>query len=325
MQRSFQRMAPLLVCWTLAGCGGSPAPNGRELGQEPVLADLLVFAPHPDDEALGCAGIVRQALARGKRVKIALFTNGDGFPGVASLIARKPVEQLAPEDYLELARFRQVQSLAALQALGGKPGDLEFLGYPDAGLDQVYLSRGPAPFEQKFTRKSETYGPAQQDYHCAVHGRPASYTYASALADVVGLIGTFRPGRICVTSEADRHRDHQAAFRFVRDGIKAVGYDGAFETYLIHGGPEWPWPPGITPESRLEAHPVKGERIPLGVPWPPPHRVPLSPEEARFKLAAIRAHTTHLAGAVQGPLVQEREYLESFVKSEEVFWPAVVK
>jgi LmbE family N-acetylglucosaminyl deacetylase len=325
LRHFFRRLAPFLLCGAVAGCGGTPATSAGELTQEREPADLLVFAPHPDDEALGCAGIVRQALAKGKRVKIALFTNGDGFPGVASLLAHKPAEQLAPEDYLALARFRQLQSLAALQALGGKPGDLVFLGYPDAGLDQVYLARGSAPFEQKFTRKSETYGPAQQDYHRAVHGRAASYTYASALADVVELIKSFRPGRVYVTSEADRHRDHQAAFRFVRDGIKAAGYEGVFETYLIHGGPEWPWPQGITPESRLEAHQVKGDQIPLGVPWPPPQRVPLSPEEARFKLAAIRAHATHLAGAMQGALVQEREYLESFVKSEEVFWPAVVK
>jgi LmbE family N-acetylglucosaminyl deacetylase len=325
MPRSFHRVVTLLLCWGIAGCGGSPSSSVGELPQKPEPADLLIFAPHPDDEALGCAGIVRQALAKGKRVKIALFTNGDGFPGVAALLARKPAEQLAPEDYVELARFRQLQSLAALQALGGKPGDLVFFGYPDAALDQVYLARGPASFEQKFTRKGETYGPAQRDYHSALHGSAAPYTYASALADVAELIRSFRPGRICVTSEADRHRDHQAAFRFVREGIKAAGYDGVFETYLIHGGPEWPWPQGITPQSRLEAHEVKGERIPLGLPWPPPHRVPLSQEETRFKLAAIQAHATHLAGAPQGPLAQEREYLESFVKSEEVFWPAPVK
>jgi len=295
-----------------------PADPARDHGP----ADLLVFAPHPDDEALGCAGILRQAIAGGRRVKVVVFTNGDGFPALASLITRSPADRLRPEDYLELARFRQIQSQAALRTLGGKPGDLVFLGYPDAGLDQVYLTGGSAPFRQKFTLKTETYGPAQPDYHTTVHGSAAPYTHASVLADVVDLIRTFRPGRICVTSEADRHPDHQAAFRFVRDGAKAAGYEGVLETYLIHGGPEWPWPRGITPQSGLEAHGVKGERIPLGVPWPPPFRIALSPEEVRLKLAAIQAHASHLAGAVEGPLVQEREYLESFVKSEEVFWRA---
>lgn len=313
---SLRRLRPLLL-WTALGCG--TAPDGARV-QAP--ADLLVFAPHPDDEVLGCAGIIRRALAGGRRVKVVLFTNGDGFPAAASLVARKPADRLAPQDYVDLARFRQTQSQTAFKTLGGSPGDLVFLGYPDAGLDQVYLARGPLPFRQKFTGKAETYGPAQPDYRSAVYGHAASYTYDSALADVVELIRTFKPGRICVTSDADRHRDHQAAFRFVRDGVAAAGYTGAFETYLIHGGPEWPWPKGVTPESRLEAHEVKGIRIPLDVPWPPPSRIALTPEEIRVKHAAIRAHATHLAGALEGSFAEEREYLESFVKSEEVFWPA---
>jgi LmbE family N-acetylglucosaminyl deacetylase len=299
---AFRSLALLLLAGCAAGTGG-----GRSV-------DLLVFAPHPDDEVLGCAGILRQSLAAGGRVKIVLFTSGDGFPGFASLLARKPAEQLGPEDFQELARYRQNQSLEALRVLGGRPEDLVFLGYPDSGLEQVVLARGPTPVQQKFTRRSETYGVAGR--------RPAPYTYAAALADVVDLIRASSPARICVTSSADRHPDHRAAFRLVSDGADAAGFAGPIDTYLIHGGPEWPWPLGITPESRFDAHSVKGEQIPLGVPWPPPRRIALSAEESRVKLAAIRAHATHLATATEGPLAHERAYLESFVKSEEVFWPA---
>ena len=38
-------------------------------------------------------------------------------------------------------------------------------------------------------------------------------------------------------------------------------------------------------------------------------------------LAAIRAHSTHLVNQTEPAMVAEREYLESFVKAEEVFWP----
>jgi LmbE family N-acetylglucosaminyl deacetylase len=315
--RSRRWLALLLGNCILAGCASESTDGERQ------IVDLLVFAPHPDDEALGCAGILRQALASGKRVKIAVFTNGDGFPGFAGRLAGKPAERLTPGDFVELARYRQSQSIAALKALGGRPEDLVFLGYPDSGLTQVYQARSSGPFRQKFTERSETYGVAKRDYHTDVHGRAAPYTRASALGDVVELIRTFRPSRICVTSPADSHPDHQAAFRFVKDGIEATGFAGIFETYLIHGGPEWPWPPGVTPHSRFEAHPVKGEQVPRGVPWPPSRRVDLSPEEVRLKHAAIRAHMTHLAGATEGPLAHEKGYLESFVKSEEVFWSTV--
>lgn len=301
----------------LVGACGDPRPTEAA---DPV--DLLVFAPHPDDEVLGCGGILLQALARGERVKIVVFTNGDGFPAAASLITGKPVDRLMADDFLELARYRQAQSQAALAALGGRPGDLVFLGYPDSGLDRVYLERGPAPFRQRFTGKSETYRMVQRDHHSERHGRPAPYLYASALEDAAELIRTLRPARICVTSEADRHPDHQAAFRFVRDAVERTEYRGAFDTYLVHGGPEWPWPLGITPGSPFEAHEVKGERIPLGVPWPPARRVPLSPGEVAKKLEAIRAHATHLPAGSKGAAREERDYLESFAKAEEVFWPA---
>ncbi len=301
-----------LVLLLLAGCA---AGTGAERG-----VDLLVFAPHPDDEALGCAGILRRSLAADGRVKVVLFTNGDGFPGFASLLARKPVDQLAPGDFLELARYRQSQSLEAFRILGGKPDDLVFLGYPDSGLNEI--AGGTTHVRQKFTGKSETYGMAARDYRSAVSGRPAPYTRAAALADVADLIRASNPARILVTSPADRHPDHRAAFLLVSGGAEAAGYAGPLDTYLIHGGPEWPWPLGITPESPFDAHAVKGEPVPLGVPWPPPRRVPLSMEERRVKLEAIRAHATHLGAATEGPLAHERAYLESFVKSEEVFWPA---
>src|SRR5260370_7790223 len=38
---------------------------------------LIIFAPHPDDEALMASGIMYSALARGDTVKGVLMTNGD--------------------------------------------------------------------------------------------------------------------------------------------------------------------------------------------------------------------------------------------------------
>lgn len=304
----------------LAWAQPSPVADKKPATPEPGAVDLLVFAPHPDDEVLACAGIIRQALAAGKRVKIVIFTNGDGLPDFASALAKKAEEKLTAEDFLELARYRQKQSQAALAVLGGKKEDLIFLGYPDSGLDQVYQAKGTAPFQQKFTRKSETYGVAQPDYHSAVHGRSAPYTHAAALADVVELIRTFKPLQLYVTSEGDEHLDHKAAFWFVRDAVKAAGHRGRFFTYAVHAGPEWPWPRGFTPKARFEAHEVKGRQIPLGVPWPPSHRVQLTPEVVQLKLRAIKVHTIPLAKGGERRFAFRREYFESFVKAEEVFW-----
>src|SRR5215472_18449917 len=99
---------------------------------------IVVFAPHPDDEVIGCAGIIMQALARGARVKVVAITSGDGFPAAAAGVAHKPVDQVGPGDFLALSRFRQMQSRTALGILGGKADDLILLGYPDGDLGNLY-------------------------------------------------------------------------------------------------------------------------------------------------------------------------------------------
>jgi LmbE family N-acetylglucosaminyl deacetylase len=295
-----------------------PSAEARANGGGAV--DLLVFGPHPDDEVLACAGIIRQALMAGRRVKVVLFTNGDGLPDFASSLARKPEAELTSEDFLDLARHRQKQSQASFEILGGKTEDLIFLGYPDAGLDKVYDAKGKDPFQQKFTRKSETYGAAQPDYHSAVHGRPSPYTYDAALVDVAELIRTLKPLEVYVTNEGDEHLDHKAAFRFVRDALKAVAHPCELFTYANHAGPEWPWPWGFTPKDRFEAHDVNGQQSPRGVPWPPTRRVPVPPEVVQLKLSAIQASMIPLAEGGQRRFEFRREYFKSFAKIEEVFW-----
>jgi len=280
-------------------------------------ADIVVFATHPDDESLGCGGILAQAVAQGKTAKVVLLTSGDGFPDMASVLTKKPNDKLVPADFMVLTRFRQNQTRQAVIALGLKPEDLIVLGYPDSGLERIYLSESAVPFRQQYTQKSETYALIQKDYHSATHGAPAPYTRAAVLADLVEILETLQPKQIYVTDAADTHADHRTSFWFVRDAAKAVKYQGEFYTYLVHGGPEWPWPIGITPEQPLQAHTVKGVTVPGGVSWPPPRRVPLTREQADKKLLAIRAHSSHLT---QPSMLAEREYLESFVKSEEVFW-----
>lgn len=79
------RGAPLglALCAALTlslGCG--PVPALPPLRLSPV--DVLVFAPHPDDEVIGAGAVLQQALAERKTVRIVFATNGDGYPEAAS-------------------------------------------------------------------------------------------------------------------------------------------------------------------------------------------------------------------------------------------------
>ena len=289
-----------------------PSPTRRE--------SIVVLAPHPDDEVVGCAGIIQQALARGARVKVVVITSGDGFPAAAAGVTHKAVDQVGAEDFFALSRLRQTESRTALEILGGKADDLILLGYPDGDLGNLYNSTDNRLIRQQFTRKNETYALIQNDYHTFVHGKPAPYQRSSLLGDLVELLTTLQPTEIYVTDETDGHIDHRAAFWFVREAAKRVGYVGPFYTYLVHGLPAWPFPTGVTPNQPFESRKVDGDVAPRDLPWPPPRRVPLTPEQAERKLKSIQAHNIPVVG-----MPEHQAEMESFVKSEEVFWTPLAR
>jgi LmbE family N-acetylglucosaminyl deacetylase len=276
--------------------------------------DLLIFAPHPDDEVIGTGGVVLQAIAAGKSVRIVFVTNGDGYPRAASALLRTPIPELGPSDFIALAATRQHEALAAAELLGIDAGGLVFLGYPDATLNTIYANGLGEPVASTFTGKTSTYGPAHADYHTLAHGRPGKYTRSDIGADVQEILRQSRPASVYVTDAADDHPDHKAAFALVHAAATSTGFSGTLFTFVAHSGEDgdWPWPQGAAPNRQLEAHSVAGSRYPREVPWPPPVRVGLTPDQAAVKERAIAAHSSQWS--------IDRDYLESFVKSEEVFW-----
>jgi LmbE family N-acetylglucosaminyl deacetylase len=79
---------------------------------------VLVFAPHPDDEILGCGGALADLRGRGARVDVVLVT--DGAAGARN-----------PEERERIASARLEESRRALEALGG--GTVHGAGIPDRG------------------------------------------------------------------------------------------------------------------------------------------------------------------------------------------------
>ena len=258
-------------------------------GKLPPL-DLLVVAPHPDDEALGCTAVMRQALEQKLRVGVVLLTNGDAFAGV-TVVVRKPQDQLVPADYLKLAAVRQQHTVGAMGRIGVRAADLLFLGYPDGGLEAIYRATGNEPYQQKYTKKKETYGVVVRDYHALTHGRPAPYSKASVIDDLTEIIKARQPKEIFVTNEADSHADHRAAFWFVRDAARAAGWRGNLFTYVVHG---------------------------KGPAEEPGRRLMLTKAQQDRKRAVIEEYQAGLS-----PL--HDNLAAKYAKAEEVFWPVSMK
>lgn len=249
-------------------------------------SDVLIIAPHPDDEVIGCAGVIQRTLAAKKRVTVVILTNGDGYPALAAVVAKKQREELTPEDFVKAGALRQSHSVAAMRRLGVPKEDLIFLGYPDSGLEKMWQMDGNTPFRQMFTHQRETYGETARDHHSLTHGKPAPYLKASVVADLVEIIRARKPREVFVTHESDKHGDHRAAFWYAREALRAADFAGRFLAFVVHGDP-------LPREANV--------------------RLKLTPKEYETKRAALTDHTQGTSPIHDG-LVAE------YLKPDELFW-----
>lgn len=80
----------------------------------------IVFAPHPDDETLGCGGTIVRKLAQGAKVEVVFLTDGSGS------------HDLLPAK--ELAAIRRTEALKACGVLGLDDRRVRFLDLKDGHL-----------------------------------------------------------------------------------------------------------------------------------------------------------------------------------------------
>lgn len=96
---------------------------------------ILILAVHPDDETLGCGGLIQQAVAVGASVHVAFITNGDNNPW-----PQRYVENTWKVSLMDRRRWghrRQAEALDALTVLGVKKSNAVFLGLPDQGITSL--------------------------------------------------------------------------------------------------------------------------------------------------------------------------------------------
>jgi LmbE family N-acetylglucosaminyl deacetylase len=223
---------------------------------EPINGDrLLILVPHCDDETLGTGGIIWSARQRGLPVKIVFLTNGDGS---RSTQLAENAKKLRRNTFLQLARMRQKEALAACAELGVSAEDVLFLGYPDRGTGQMWFDHwAPGrPFRSPFTRAD-----------CApydnAHTPFAAYCGRQAWQDVRNILAAFRPTRVYTTHPNDTHPDHWASWAYALAALESLRVDPSEKdwarktkllAFLVHRG-IWPRPHGYRPAARLTPPP----------------------------------------------------------------------
>lgn len=274
----------------------APSPSTR----------LLVFAPHPDDEILGCGGLIQQTLAAGGKVKVVIFTNGDGFRTAVECLTHRM--NVGPADFIKFGAKRQEETCEALAKIGLQRKDILFLGYPDQGLEKIWLYYwGPTSlYRSPYTHADHV------PYSLAFHPN-APYSGQSVLADVESILNSFLPTLIAVTHPQEDHPDHRAASYFVTLALSILkshtdanswAQNAEIVHYLVHHG-DWPQPQGLSLEAPLVPPHSMAH---IGTQW---MALPLTAVEESRKLQGIRAYRSQM--------VMMARFLASFARRTELF------
>jgi LmbE family N-acetylglucosaminyl deacetylase len=275
---------------------------------------ILVIAPHPDDEALCCSGVIYSALQAGNTVTVAIVTNGDDYTSPASKSA---------------GLTREGESIAAMAGLGLASKNVIFLGYGDQSLQQLLFATSSITVYTSVAGQTKTYanqGLGGVSYHQYLTGSAGSYSQATILSDFQSLLKNLAPTDIYTTGFWDDHPDHRATYAFTAQALIALKKQGLLTATRIHETwihapcedcESYVWPePVFTPTqpfpepdfiSQTPYDWTQIENIPVPAPMQDPN------QNTNLKWNTIASYQTQTEG-------DSSSYLFGFVKAGEFFW-----
>ena len=257
---------------------------------------VMVVAPHPDDEGLATASLIKRCLSGGKDVLVVLVTCGDGSKKDAERFLKVP--DASPEDLRRLGLERSRETRNAMDELGLPRDRLIFLGYPDGGTNALW-----------------DFNWDPDNLHTGVNGADHSpYPFAyqknapycgESLAENLETIGReFKPTAVFYPDPADTHHDHWAVNAFVQYLFARTGYRGGQYTYLVHY-PYFPEPQRYCPNGYI----LPPATVSVSdAPW---LSLPLSGAEEEEKGKVIEMYTA--------PLQDLGRVMKAFVRRNELF------
>ena len=278
---------------------------------EPIKGSdrILIVAPHPDDEAVGCAGIIQEAVAAGADTHVLCLTNGDNNE-FAFIVYEKRIPFL-PGSFVRLGEVRRNESVKAMKMFGLDEYNLTYLGYPDFGTFQIFKDfwKSDKPYRSLLTRATSV--PYKQDPSFA-----SPYTGESILSDLKNTLLRYRPNKIFVSHPLDLNHDHEAAYLFLQVALADVADElpqPKVYSYLVHWR-AWPLPRHYHPDLPL-LPPQEFQSIRSEIYW------------LKYKLPAKYLENKHKAIlAYKSETESSAFYLLSFCRKNELFsfYPDIV-
>lgn len=273
---------------------------GGKLGQFHKGERILILAPHPDDEAIGCAGVIQEALSAGARVKIAYLTNGE-HNQFAFIVYKKRIV-FKQKEFIILGQLRRQEAIKAMKLLGVGEEDLIFLGYPDFGTFSIFARywNTEKPFRSIMTRIPKVPYKDSPSFE-------SFYVGESIVADLKRVILDYHPHKIFVSHPADVNVDHKSFYLFLQvvlADLKGKIRQPVVYPYLVHHS-GWPLPRHYHPELTLV--PPKGLSD-SQIEW---IEFNLNPEQLEKKRQAILCYKSQTESSAF--------YLLAFARKNELF------
>lgn len=131
----------------------------REFRELDLGGSVLIVAPHPDDESLGCGGLVALLRATGNEVYVVIASGGE---------ASHPDSKMFPPR--ELAKLRRREALEALKILGVNEEAVAFLKLPDGRIPHEWQEEFGDAVERvrevvSRTKATSIFTPWRRDVH----------------------------------------------------------------------------------------------------------------------------------------------------------------
>jgi LmbE family N-acetylglucosaminyl deacetylase len=260
---------------------------------------ILIISPHPDDESLATAGIIKEASDKNANVLVVEMTSGENMDQSNYQKYLNKTKKLKQNK--NIGEMRQIEVKNALKSLGIDQKSIIFLGYPDGSLKSLfeeYWSYDNLLTVSKDSSKTE-HSPYNSTYEIN-----APYCGANVAKNLVQIINDYQPTIIIYPDGGDYHPDHFGTSAFVKYAIIRTNYTGKCFTYLVHY-PNWPSPPYLSPLSNLSYPNIANDTE-----W---KILPLDSKDKKAKQRAIEAYKSQL--------IVNNTYYYSFVRTNELYAP----
>ncbi|MBN1969627.1 MAG: PIG-L family deacetylase [Candidatus Delongbacteria bacterium] len=166
---------------------------------------ILIVTPHPDDETLGVGGHIARFAKQGDQVYVVALTAGEG--NVFDIYLKKKTITPSYDDLLKYGEKRIKELIQSLKTLGVTKDNLFILGFPDGGLDFLYLTHWENTFTSTITNKNHTF------YNKSfVPNTP--FTGENIYLQLQQIINLTKPTKIFLIDTLDIHDDHWPSYCF---------------------------------------------------------------------------------------------------------------